>query len=565
MRGRLRFGPFDLDTRTGELREGERSIPLQDKPVRLLQALLERGGEVLTREELASELWPDAHVDVDNSLNNAVSRLRAALGDDPARPRYVETIGRRGYRLLVPVRVETSDAPRSLVVLPLAAVGPEVDEWFADGLTEALIAELTRLSGLRVVSATTALRYKGARKPLPMVARELRVDVAVEGSVARSGDRMRVAVRLVDAVADAGLWATACERDVADVLVLPAEMARAIAEEMHLGLGEREGSPLPRSRRVDWDVYDAYLKGRHHWNKRTEAGLRRAITFFQAALQRDPTYAPAYVGLADCYNSLATVPLGAPPREVRPMAVAAAQRALELDPGLGEAHASLAYARLYDAEWKAAEDGLARALELRPGYAEAHAWSAHLFGARGRAAEAIAAARRARQLDPLSLYVRMTNGFVLHLGGRYDEARQEYESALELEESGLVLGFVALNELAAGATEVAVRTLERAIGLEGRRPVLLGYLAAAHGDSGEHDKAEAVRQELLDQAAKGYVPPFAVALAGFAAGDDAGGYRWLQAACDERANAAIYFGVIPFFRNRRSDPRFQALLVRLGL
>jgi TolB-like protein/Tfp pilus assembly protein PilF len=565
MGDRLSFGPFALDTRTGELREDERPVPLQDKPLRLLEILLERGGDLVTRDELVADLWPDAHVDFDNSLNNAMSRLRTALHDDPARPRYVETIGRRGYRFLAQVRVERSDAPRSLVVLPLAAVAPDVDELLADGLTEALIAELTRLSGLRVVSATTAFRYKRSGKSLPTVARELRVDMAVEGSVARQGGRVRVAVRLLDAAADAALWATTCERDLVDVFSLQADMASAIAEEMHVGLGERERTRLGQALKVDPDVHEAYLKGRHHWNKRTEGGLRRAITFFQAAIDRDPAYAPAYVGLADCYNSLATVPLGAPPREVRPMAIAAAERALELDAGLGEAHASLAYARLYDAEWQLAEEGFRRALDLRPGYAEAHAWSAHFHAARGRPSEALAAARRARQLDPLSLYVRMTNGFVLHLDERYDEARQEYESALELEESGLLLGFLALNHLSAGEPAEASRTLERAMALEGRRAVLLAYTAAARADLGDHAQAGALRQEIVAEDAKGYVPPFALAFASFATGDDASAYRCLEAACAEHANASIYFGVIPCFRKYRSDPRFQAIMSRLGL
>jgi TolB-like protein/Flp pilus assembly protein TadD len=555
-----RFGPFLLDNRAGELRRGGELVKLQEKPRRLLEVLLSRPGEVVSREALWQALWPDAHVDFDNGLHNAVSRLRAALGDHQA---LVETAGRRGYRFAGDVVAVAANRVPALVVLPLQWLGATPEPWFADGLSEALIAELARRPDLHVISWTTAQRYARERPPLAELARRLGVDLALEGSVAKDGDRVRVAVRLIDAEADVAVWSAAYERDVEDVLALQAHVARCVLAEMPLPAELPPGPARPR--RVDAAVLDAYFKGRYHWNHRTEVGLRRGIEMFERALAGDPGFAPAHAGIADCYNSLSTVVLGSPPGEMRPLAIAAARRALSLDPQLAEGHASLGYACFHDCSWPEAEHALARALALRPGYAEAHAWSAHLHCARGRHEEAEAAARRAVALEPLSIYVRATLGFVLYVAGRLGEARAACESGLEIEDSPiprLFLGFVLMAE---GNGPDAVKAVERAVALTGRSASMLGWLAGALAVAGRRDEADVVRRELRARAAAGYVPPAALAFAAFAVGDEDEAYDRLGDAVTERANVVAYLGVIPYFDRERSDPRYRELLRRLAL
>jgi TolB-like protein/Tfp pilus assembly protein PilF len=562
------FGLFQLDE-WGELRKDGLPVRLQEQPRRILEALLQRPGTLVTREDLRRRLWTDdTVVGFEDGLNNAVNRLRVTLGDAARKPRFIETVGRRGYRFLAPVRVTpVRPAPRVLAVLPLQDLAPEPHrDYLADGMTEALITAVAGIGSVRVISRSSVMRFKGVARPLREIARELGADVLVEGSILMADGRTRLTVRLVDGRSDSHLWARSYERETRDVLALQGELAAAIAEELHLEVTDQARALLSRPRPVEPAAHEAWLKGRYWWNKRTVDGLRRGIVHFKEAIAVDPLYAAAYVGMADCYNSLGTVPLGEPPAQTRPLAAAAASRALGLDPMLAEAHATLGYTQLYGREWDAAERSLRRALVLNPSYAEAHAWNGHLLASRGRLEEAVAAARKAQELDPLSVYIRSTTGFLLHVARRHEEADRELRAALELEaDCGIPLLFLGINLLQQGRAPEAVRTLERMVEVSGRNPALIGWLAQGYAAGGRWDAARAAVAEMEAAARQRYVPPASLGFGYLATGDLDAAYRCLADAIDERANVAIYFAVLPAFDGLHRDARFAALLGRLQL
>src|SRR5438128_347664 len=302
--GAIRFGVFEADFRAGELRKQGVKVKLQDQPFQVLQVLLQHPGEVVPREELRTRIWPsDTFVDFDVGINNAIKRLREALGDSAETPRFIETLSRRGYRFIG----TTSASPgkfESLAVLPLEDLSRDPEqEYFAEGLTEALITTLAKIGELRVVSRTTVMQYKGARKALPEIARELGVDAIVEGTVFRAADRVRITAQLIDAPKEMHLWAESYERDLRDVLALQAEVAQAIAREIRVKLTPVDQARFAEVRAVDPDAYEAYLRGRYHWNRRPSE-FAKAIQCFQEAIAKDSTYVAAYAGLADCLSGL---------------------------------------------------------------------------------------------------------------------------------------------------------------------------------------------------------------------------------------------------------------------
>src|SRR5438552_8487247 len=304
-RGAVRFGVFEVDLRAGELRKQGVKIKLQEQPFHLLQMLLEHPGEIVTREELRGRIWPaDTFVDFDQGLNNAIKRLRESLSDSPENPRFIETIPRHGYRFIANLGV-TPGQIKSLAVLPLENLSRDPEqEYFAEGLTEALITTLAKIGELRVVSRTSAMQYKGVHKPLREIARELEVDFVVEGTVLRVGRRVRITAQLIDASRETHLWAESYERDLRDVFALQSEVAQAIAREVHIKLTPQDLAHFAQPHPVDPEAYEAYLKGRYHWNRRSRDGLGKATQHFQQAIAKDPTYAAAYSGLADCLSVL---------------------------------------------------------------------------------------------------------------------------------------------------------------------------------------------------------------------------------------------------------------------
>src|SRR5438128_1295867 len=341
----FRFGDFEADLSSGQLRRHGFKIKLADQSFRILSLLLEHPGEVVTREELRRALWAeDTFVDFESGMNSAIKRLRDALGDPAGRPHFVETLPRHGYRFIAPVERPTpAPSPRieSVAVLPLEnLMGDPTQDFFAEGMTDALITRLAQIGALRVTSRTSVMRYKSVCKPLPEIAHELKVDAVVEGTVMRAGDRLRITAQLVHGSTDQHLWAKQYERDLTDILLLQAEVAQAIADEIQVKVTPPEQARLASGRLVKPKAYEAYLRGRFHWDKRSEAGMLKSLELFQQAQEEDPSYALSHAGVAESYNMHGFWGLAAP-HNVSPKGKSAAMKALEIDSSLAEAHAAL--------------------------------------------------------------------------------------------------------------------------------------------------------------------------------------------------------------------------------
>ncbi len=628
---KIRFGDFSLDLRAGELRKHGIKIKLSGQPLDILALLLEQPGEVVTREELRAKLWPaDTFVDFDHGLGSAINRLREALHDSADAPRFIETLPRRGYRFIAPVeRLESAiskpallqdfepqrptpnerpaspqgsrrifvlagllvaaagalglavslgvwqprflrGASRSsihdLAVLPLANVsGDPGQEYLSEGMTEALITDLAKIADLRVISRTSVMRYKGTKKPLPEIAGELNVDAVVEGTVARSGNRVRVTANLVQASPEKHLWAESYERDLRDLISLQDEVAREVAEQVGRKLTPRSHAQLAP---LDPEAQEGYLKGRYFWNKRTEAGYLKAISYYQNAIERAPRYAQAYAGLADAYSLLGSTANEEISRsEAMPRAKAAAVTALQLDDSLAEGHASLAFVKMhYEWDWAGAEREFRRAIELNPNYPTAHHWYAYDLAAMNRMPEALNEIGRARRVDPLSAIINTDAAEFLYYAGRYDEAIQQVKAALEIDPNFLLahhlLGRIYseqhryLEALAEGK-----KTLE----LSGGHPLMLVDLGRIYALSGDRSQAEQVLRQLVELSARGKGMSAVTAGVAAALGKRDQALAALEKAYEERNGSLILLNYDPSWDPLRSDPRFQQLLRRVGL
>ena len=536
-RGAVRFGVFEVDLRVGELRKKGIKVKLQDQPFQILQVLLEHSGEVVTREELRERIWPaDTFVDFDQGLNNAIKRLRESLSDSPDNPRFIETIPRHGYRFIGMTGSSTPGRMRSLAVLPLENLSHDPQrEYFAEGLTEALITTLAKIGELRVVSRTSAMLYKNVRKPLREIARELEVDAIVEGTVLRAGHRVRITAQLIDAAKETHLWAESYERDLRDVLALQSELAQAIAREVQVKLTPQERAHFALVHPVDPEAYEAFLKGRYHWNRRSREGLGKAVQYFQQAIAKDSTYAAAYAGLADCLSVLGWWGF-ASPDDGCGKAKGLALRALERDRGLGEAHASLAWAAiLYDYDFVTAEREFERSIELNPRYATAHQWFGLSLGFMGRYEEGFTELKRAIRLDPHSMMIQVTLGFVHWCARRYDLAIEQYERVLELDPNFVQAHLdIALAYLHKSMHEPAIAAFRKAVQLSRGASLFVALLGNAYAASGHPDEAQTILKQLHELAKQQYVAPYAVGriYAALSKKDEA--FRWLETAYGAR-------------------------------
>jgi len=469
------------------------------------------------------------------------------------------------------VNRSAAGAITSIAVLPLENLsGDPQQDYFADGITEALINELGRIHALRVISRSSVMGYKGRKKALEQVARELNVDALVEGAVVREGSRVRVTAQLVRMQPERQLWAERYERDVASILVLQADLARAIAGEVRAKLTSPEQALLSKVRAVDPEAYEAYLKGRFQFNKATAEGIHKARVSFDEAIRKDPSFAPAYAGLADTYSWSWTFPgrtLQAP-HAVFPKAKAAVLKALELDDALAEAHASLGFIKeVYDWDWEGAERAYRRAIELNPSYATAHHWYAMYLGIPKRYDEAFAYLRRAEELDPLSLRVRAGKGWLYFWSGQFDRMLQDAQTMLELEPGhGQVHYFLGHAYLAKGMYEEAIASYRREMARSGKATRLLAFTAYALGKAGQTTEALKLIAELTERARHDYVAGNLLAIAHMGVGNKEEALRWLEHAFEQRTqlgdlNRGAYFWLQPL----HSDPRFQDLLRRLRL
>jgi TolB-like protein/DNA-binding winged helix-turn-helix (wHTH) protein/tetratricopeptide (TPR) repeat protein len=593
------FGPFKVDARTGELTNAGRRTPLRDQPLQLLLALLERPGELVTREALTRRLWPaDTFVDFDRGLNKAVNHLREALGDSADHPQFIETLPRKGYRFIAPVRPDRDDVgaavaaptptrsstrlwlvtgafvvaivvaiavdlggvrrsitgrplapPRiaSLAVIPLENLsGDSEQEYFADGMTDALITDLANIGSLRITSRRSVMRYKKTKRTIKDIGRELDVDAVVEGTVTPVGSRVRITAQLIQVATDMHLWAETYERDMSEVLELQRAVATDIARRINAVV-----RPIDRRRIVQPEAYGLYLKGRYAFYQYTNQGWQRAIEHFTRAIERDPTFASAYSGLADTYV-VAGAYEAIPADEALTRGKAAAAKALAIDDGLASAHYALGTAHAwYDWDWPGADREFRRALELDPNDALGRNWYGGYLSLRRRHPEAIAEHERALDLDPLSLIINANLARALYWARRYDEAISQARRTLELDprfgialfwlegalrHQGLFKDAVALRQQV--STPERAQRIARTFERDGFA-ALLRECGAAYRDSGS-----------LVIAARCYAQ----------SGDSGQALALLEACSLKRCSSLVNVMVEPDFDMLRPDVRFQQLL-----
>jgi TolB-like protein/DNA-binding winged helix-turn-helix (wHTH) protein/tetratricopeptide (TPR) repeat protein len=455
---------------------------------------------------------------------------------------------------------------RSLAVLPLESLSSDASQdYFADGMTDELISDLGQISALRVISRTSVMAYKHARKTLPQIARELNVDAVVEGTVLRSGDQVRITAQLIEASSDKHLWSQSYEGELRDTLALQNKVARTIADQIRINLNPQEQAALKKVTVVNPEAYESYLKGRYFWNKRTADGLKVALAYFNQAIGEDPKYAQAYSGLADTYALLGDWQYGVmTPKEALPKAKAAAIKALELDSALGEAHTSLAFSLdLFDWDWRAADREFRRAIALNPSYATAHQWYAWHLVILGHNSEAVAELRKAENLDPLSLIIRADTADALLIAGYPDGSMQESRKAIVMDPYFAVAHY----ELGQALVQKqmyreAIAELQKAITFSGGSTTCTSTLAYAFAVSGRRNEAEKTLDDLKNRLnLVSNAPEIALIYVGLDEKDQA--IAWLEKAYDERFNPSILMR--PSFNPIRSDPRFQVLLHRIGL
>jgi len=622
----LRFDGFELDVRAAELRKHGIKLRLQGQPIQVLAALLNSPGELVTREELRAQVWPaETFVDFDHSLHNAIARLRETLGDSAGTPHYIETLPRRGYRFIgtverigsedprpstpteasrvagvAPVRSEPRSifipallllttaamaavlifltlshraaavpVVRSLAVLPLDNFsGDPAQEYFVDGMTDELITDLAKMGGVRVISRTSVMRYKGTRKSLPEIARELNVDGIIEGSVMRSGQRVRITAQLLYGPSDKHLWAESYERDLGNVMNLQSEVAQAIALQVRAQITPRQQANFNAAHPVNPEAYDAYSKGRYHlWNQFGMAqSLNTAKTYFEEAVRKDPTFALAHSGLADAYVYLAMFRHVSPESSYQP-AKEAVRQTLTLDEGIGEAHDTLAVLSWrYDRDWDATERELNRAIALAPSYSCAHEDRAEYLALRGRRAEAEAEVIKSRQLDP-SVYSALTEAAV-------DYQLGDFNQLLEASRRGIASNpnewfehfYLGVGYEATGKQLESISEYQKAVELSGGDQDAVVALAHAYAGVGRRTETQKILRDLEQKSAKAYVSPYMIAALYATLGDKDSAFKFLDKAYQEKSlDLSWYLKADLRINSLRSDPRYQSLLRRVGL
>jgi TolB-like protein/Flp pilus assembly protein TadD len=454
-----------------------------------------------------------------------------------------------------------------LAVLPFDNLSHDPDqEFFSDGLTEEMIAQLGKLNPerLTVISRGSVAKYKDSRLAANQIGRELHADYLVQGSVRRASDRVRITVQLIQVRDQTDLWAESYDRELKDILTLQDSVSRTIANQIHITLTPGQQSRLRRVN-LDPEAYEAYLKGRYYWNKRTGDGLEKALFYFQQAINKDPNYGAAYSGLADCNSGLAWHGFKSP-AEALPKANAAALKAIEIDPQSAEAHASLGLLLTHQWDWAGAEAEFRHALRLDPRYANAHHWYGDYLSIMGRHDEALLEARKALALDPLNLMIGTWVGRRYYLARKYELAIEQGRKTVELDANfaaaHLLLGE---NYVQVGLHEQGFAELQSAASLSGNSPLYLAQVAVAHALAGRKPEALQIVAQLQTISSTRYVSPYGLAQIYAALNDKEQTFKWLQIAYDDHAVWMSYLAVDPVFDSLRSDQRFQDLLRRVRL
>jgi TolB-like protein/Tfp pilus assembly protein PilF len=563
------FGPFRLDPDEYRLQKDGLVVPLAPKTLSMLLLLVRDNGNLVEKDRLIRELWPDTFVEESNLTFN-ISVIRKALGDTAQTPRYIETVPKRGYRFVASVEeVRTESQIKSLAVLPFVSMGgQEEGDYFADGIQEALISELAHISSLRVISRTTSMQYKRVKQSLSDFAQALQLDLAVEGSVLVEGNRVRINIRLVDAVTDTQLLAQSYDRPLRDLLDVQSEVAESIAQRIEIKLTPSQQSRLSNTRAIDPEAHAAYLKGRYYWHQFfTEAGMKKAIEYLRRAIELEPGYAPAWAYLSACFTAMGVQAM-LPPAQAQTEAKPAAERALALSPLSAEAHVIMAANNLFfDWNWPATEAAIQKAIELNPS-CEAHGLFAHYALARGWCEQAIVSQRRALDLDPMSATMN-TDLVWAHLLNRDYEKAIELGLGAESKQFNYPLMHFYLGQAYLGIGEYgkAIEQIERIVAPteqpSGPFLAILGYAYAAARKKSIAKEIFRRMQELSES--RSYVASYdwAVLHAGLAENDAA--LQRLQQAVDERQPRVIWLKVDPAFEGLRGEKRFQDLIRRLEL
>ncbi|HEU5402830.1 MAG TPA: winged helix-turn-helix domain-containing protein [Terriglobales bacterium] len=615
MSKQIRFGVYTVDVRAGEISKYGTRIRVQDRPFQILLILLSHIGEVVTREELREQLWPDGtFVDFDRGISSAVNKLRSALGDTAVNPKFIETVGRRGYRFIYPaMEVEpggVANSPvveplpratpassrtwwvlavlaavlvgaivsslflvfrqrpaaqvRSIAILPLKNLSNSADEeFFSEGLTDELITKLASLPGLRVISWDSVKQYKATQKSLPEIAKELQVNGLVQGSVLRVGNRVRITVQLVDPSSNRYLWARSYEREERDIIDLQNDVTREIAENIQLSLNAGDRERLQNARTIDPEAHDDYLKGLSYWNKRTEPDLQTASKFFELAIKRDSGYAQAYAGLADCYALLASYSIH-PPHENIAKARAAALRALQLDDRVAEAHTSLALIyENYDWNWTEAEREYRRAIELDPNYATAHHWYGEFLAYIGRFGESEREYASARRLDPFSLIIQADYAVSLLYARRYQESLAAFKAVQAVDPNFPRAHMIENVYAQMGRFDEAIA--DASADVQEDRLWQEGRFAMYAAGTGQLPQARRQLNQLEATYRGKRLNPGPLIASLIALGEDEKAIVWLERARDDHYTIITWLKVDPTFDPLRQNSRFQALLESVGL
>ncbi len=634
----IRFGDdFEFDPRSQRLSRAGRVLKLERIPTEILLLLIEKNGELVTRDQIIERVWGEGvFLDTDNSINGAIRKIRQVLKDDSENPRFIQTVTGRGYRFIAAVvqpappdredvsvdRTAASDSapdaapePRpsrkvapwrwgsliGIAVLLIGALGaylyslrsraqvpappvrsmlavlpfenltgdPEQD-YFSDGLTEEMISQLGNLdpSHLGVIARTSVMHYKHSDEPLDRIGRELGVQYALEGSVRRDSNRVRVTAQLIQIKDQSHIWARQYDRDLSNLLALQAEIAQEIAAEIQLTLGDRRRLDTVRQSSLEpqaYQAYDLYLKGRFFWNKRTAQGFQQAIEYFQQAIAKDPNYSRAYTGVADSYALLGGYST-TPQTESMPKARAAALKALELDPSLAEAHTSLALiTENFDYDWETAEKEYRRAIELNPNYATAHHWYAEFLSLQGRFPEALAESERARELDPLSLIIAADHGMILLYARQYDASIAQFRAVKEMEPAFPRTVMVVAPYIEKQQYADALAELKRWADAYGESEWTCAWRAFVYGRSGQNAQARQALAKVRQFYDRGLRSPDPMLWALVGVGDRDQSFAWFEKAYADHSNVLTSLKVNPAFDGLRSDPRFQNLMRRVRL
>ena len=576
------FSGFRIEPAQRRLLYQGQSVPLKPKVLDLLLFLVERRGELIVKDELMKEIWPDTIVE-ENNITVSIAALRKTLGEDREHPKFIETVPRQGYRFVADViEVQADEAPvraghqssystepeeeriDSLAVLPMNTGKDFSTEYLSDGITESIVNVLSRIPKLRVLACSTVFRFKGKDNDPQELGTLLKVRAVMMIRVMRLEEKLIIRSELVKVSDGSQLWGEQYSRDPSDILAIQEEIARAITESLKFELTRNEKISLTKQSTHNVEAYNLYLRGRYFWNKYSKDWVLKAIDVFKQAIAVDSNYALAYCGLADAYFRLSNVHF--PPREVLPKAKEAALRALEIDEDLADAHSSLGLVKVYyDHDWNGAESEFRKAVKLNPDLVTAHQRLGSYLTFMGRFEEAIRHYETALELDPFSLQINMNLATTYFLRGEYERAVRHLQKTAELEPNYMPTHFVlGCTYIQQGRLREAIEEFQLIYKLDEEAYLALGFMGYAHALANERDEAETLLNVLQEISQRKYVSPYSILVIHLGLGPEERVFELLEHLYEEGNDWLVWLRVSPELKSVRNDPRFKNLLMRLG-